>query len=220
MLKIVFCDNIFALEGRIMKVKEMITFTEHMDKYFHQECEKVIDGVFENNKLHIDILIYEPNNDFPFWKLVTMGFSDYKMPHFKSSLPNRNEYMIFFNKDVDVSTTSKELGFYIDALMNTAMASYELKEPVSYAHDIKFEMPDSEMVATIVMMPEVVPDVGILRCKLGAFKKCACLQVMPITQIEYELVYEKSGFWLIDNRFYNNEDMSKCHYLAEKYRTF
>ena len=82
------------------------------------------------------------------------------------------------------------------------------------------ELAHLEMVATIVMMPEVVPDVGILRCKLGAFKKCACLQVMPITQIEYELVYEKSGFWLIDNRFYNNEDMSKCHYLAEKYRTF
>lgn len=204
-----------------MKVKEMIKFTNHMDKYLNQECKMVMDGIIDTPKLHVDVLIYEPTDNMPFWKLITMGFSDYKMPHQKGGmLCNRNEYMIFFNKNIDVSPQSKELGFYIDCLMNTGMASYELKEYISYAHDIKFDMPDSEMVASMLIFPEVISDSGILKCKLGAFKTCACLQVMPITQIEYELLCEKSSFWLNDNRFYCSDDMTKCHYLAEKFRTF
>lgn len=203
-----------------MNTKEMDKFISHCDFYFEQQCDTILNGVLEEDNRHVDVLVYEPNEKYPFWKLVTMGFSDYKMPYIKNPLPRRNEYAIFFDKSITVSKMDKEWLFYLNTLMVTGNAAYCNKEHVTFCHDIQFEMENSDMVATLIMFPEIIENVNVLRCKLGLFKSCAIFQVMPITKEELELDYEKGADWLINNRFYTDENMDKCHYLAEQKRTF
>ena len=50
---------------------------KHFDTYFEQNDSTVIHPIVDYG-LHIDVLLYGPNDKFPFWKLVTMGASDYR----------------------------------------------------------------------------------------------------------------------------------------------
>ena len=73
-----------------MNQKEMDKLTKHFDTYFHQsDCTVLHPIVMEP---HIDALLYKPNDAFPFWKLVTMGASDYKMPLTQKTISQHNEY--------------------------------------------------------------------------------------------------------------------------------
>ena len=72
-----------------MNVKEMNKFTKHCDKYFEQTDCMVIHPSTDD-KLHIDILLYKPSRKYPFWKLVTMGASDYKMPAIPNTISERH----------------------------------------------------------------------------------------------------------------------------------
>ncbi|CCZ95026.1 unknown [Corallococcus sp. CAG:1435] len=88
-----------------MKISEMNKITRHYDKYFQQTDALVIHPNFEA-KLHVDALLYQPTKTFPFWKLATMGASDYVMLG-RHTLGSRNEYMLFIDPSVDM--TDKEV---------------------------------------------------------------------------------------------------------------
>ena len=60
-----------------MKIKHMDKLINHFDYYFEQEEPKVYHN--DNMYPHIDILRYKPTLKYPFYKLVTMGASDYKL---------------------------------------------------------------------------------------------------------------------------------------------
>ena len=74
-----------------MKTSEMEKLTRHYDKYFRQTNAVVIHPCVHED-IHIDGLLYEPDGSYPFWKLASMGASDYAM-NGKNALGNRNEYM-------------------------------------------------------------------------------------------------------------------------------
>ena len=67
-----------------MRLNEMNALIKHFDRYFAQTAPKVIHPL-EDDGAHVDVLIYEPNESYPFWKLVTMGASDYKMPKHRNT---------------------------------------------------------------------------------------------------------------------------------------
>lgn len=75
-----------------MKTKEMDKLIQHCDTYFEQEDCMVLHPIVDDG-LHIDVLLYKPNEKYPFWKLVTMGASDYKMPAIQNALGLQNEYI-------------------------------------------------------------------------------------------------------------------------------
>ena len=76
-----------------MKLREMEKLTAHFDAYFGQTDSMVLHPVAEMQP-HIDTLLYAPNEAYPYWKLVTMGASDYRMPQKKAPLGDRNEYIM------------------------------------------------------------------------------------------------------------------------------
>ena len=55
-----------------MKTKEMDKIKKHFDKYFEQTDAMVMHPIVDNG-FHVDVLLYKPNDKYPFWKLVTMG---------------------------------------------------------------------------------------------------------------------------------------------------
>ena len=63
-------------------------------------------------KVHIDGLLYEPDEKYPFWKLATAGASDIKMPPVKNTLANCNEYMMFIDPKEDMLDPDVRYWYY------------------------------------------------------------------------------------------------------------
>lgn len=171
-----------------MKQKEMDKLTKHFDTFFGQnDCTVLHPAVMEP---HIDALLYKPNDCYPFWKLVTMGAGDYKMPAPKNSLGNRNEYMMFIHSDVDM--TNREIaGWYFNKLMEIACYPIATNTFISYGHSVEWAPEDGEeMISAYVELPQIINDVGILRCKLGFMKTVICLQVLLLNREETDKLLE------------------------------
>ena len=165
-----------------MNQKEIDKLTRHFDTYFHQsDCIVLHPMVMEP---HIDALLYKPNDTFPYWKLVTMGASDYKMPAPKNTLGNRNEYLMFIDPSEDM-TDQRVANWYFNKLTGIARYPIAAKTFITYGHSIEWAPNDEEeMVSAFLEMPQIVEDVGILRCKLGLMKTAVCLQVILLNREE------------------------------------
>ncbi len=199
-----------------MNVRQQDKLIAHFDKYFGQDNANVFHPD-EHIKPHIDVLCYPPNEAYPFWKLVTMGASDYKMPKAANSLGDRNEYMMFI--DMDENLLRNEVWpWYLMQLMDIAMYSRNTKTPVSYGHSMEWTPEDdSDMAGAFLEMPQIVADSGILRCKLSPFKTATCLQTVLLTKPEIDKLL-KIGHQAFSNYLYP-EDAGPCHYLSQKHRS-
>ena len=197
-----------------MTLKEMNLLTSHFDRYFQQTDCMVLHP--EGMEPHIDALLYKPNEAFPFWKLVTMGASDYKMPAPKNALGNRNEYMMFIAPDVDM-TDRETAGWYRNQLLTVALYPLSEKAFVSYGHSMQWRPEDGEeMAGAYLEMPQCIPDVGILRCKLGLFKTAVCLQVVLLNQAEIDRLLEIGSE---EFSYFLYPEEGDPHFLCERKRS-
>ncbi len=195
----------------------MDKLTDHFNKYFEQDDPLILHqdtDIFP----HIDILLYTPNEKYPFWKLVTMGASDYVMPKDKRAIANRNEYMMFV--DPQLNLYDKEIvDFYYSSLLD--IAYYPVQEGISLTYGHSLEWPESEntdMLGAYIEMPQIIENIGVLRCKLGLFKKVACLQVVLLTKEEIDKLLEVGNYEFSDY-LYPEDASKKEHFLSEQYRT-
>lgn len=200
-----------------MKVKEMNKFINHCDIYFEQE-ESIVLHPDNDSEIHIDVLLYKPNKKYPFWKLVTMGASDYKMPSVPNTISLYNEYMMFVDKDVDMKDKDI-ISWYYDKLFLISTYAFYNNTHITYGHSMEWENvdKDDEMVAAFIEMPQILESVGVLNCKLGLFKTVACLQVVLLNSKELKKLL-KIGPQDFSNYLYP-EDGKKPHYLSEQYRS-
>ncbi len=199
-----------------MNVKQQDKLIAHFDKYFGQDNANVFHPD-EHIKPHIDVLCYPPNEAYPFWKLVTMGASDYKMPKAAGSLGNRNEYMMFI--DMDENLLRNEIWpWYLMQLMDIAMYSRNTKIPVTYGHSMEWAPEeDSDIAGAFLEMPQIVADPGILHCKLSPFKTAICLQAVLLTKPEIDNLL-KIGHQAFSDYLYPKEN-GPSHYLSQKHRS-
>lgn len=194
--------------GQMKKVEE------HFIHYFEQDDYIVLHNN-DGKTPHIDVLLFEPNLKYPFWKLVTMGASDYKMPGTKTI--DRNEYMMFVNKEVKDPSDISEWTWYYGVLMDVATYARENSCMVSYAHSVDIcAGENSDMVSTYLTFPEALEDPAVLQCKLGLNKKAFCLQVLPITQAELDALFENGIDWFESKIHPEN---GECYCFAEPKRT-
>ena len=106
-----------------MKLKEMDKLTAHFDRYFEQKNDLVLHPIVDNG-FHIDVLLYEPTEKYPFWKLVTMGASDYKMPKIPNTIGRRNEYVMFVDADEDLHDKSVMSWYHAKLTMIASYAKF------------------------------------------------------------------------------------------------
>lgn len=201
-----------------MNVNEMQKITNHFDKYFEQSDCMVLHPTVQT-ELHVDILLYQPTQKYPFWKLVTMGVSDYKMPKIRNTFGRQNEFIMFVDQDVDLNDKDT-LVWYADKLGLISTYAYHNKTHVTFGHSLEWKNddPNDEMVAAFIELPQVIENVGILHCKLGLFKKVACLQVVLLNQSELDKLME-IGPRAFGDYLYPEEDDQKQHFLSEKHRS-
>ncbi len=197
-----------------MKNKEMDKLIAHFDYYLKQNDCTVIHSNGDDN-IHIDVLMYPPNDVYPYWKLITMGASDIQMKNV-SSLGDRNEYIMFVDKNENMNNL-EIVGWYREKLLTVALYPYYEKNGISYGHSIEWEPKENdEMVAAFLEFPQVIEDPSVLKCKLGMFKIAVCLQVVLLTREETDRLLT-IGSGEFSNYIYP-EDGSEGHFLCERKR--
>ena len=197
-----------------MNLREMDKLTHHFDKYFQQTDSSVIHPIVMEP--HIDALLYAPNEAYPYWKLVTMGASDFKMPGPKNPLGNRNEYIMFIdpNEDLDNKET---MNWYFNKLLQVAQYPIHSNTFITYGHSIEWAPNDEEeMVGAFLEFPQIVQDTGVLRCKLGLLKTAVCLQVVLLNRKEVQTLLEM-GPQMFSEYLYPEE--GQPHFICERSRT-
>ena len=200
-----------------MKLKDMDRLIAHFDRYFEQTDCMILHPAVEN-EYHIDVLLYKPNKRYPFWKLVTMGAGDYKMPAADNTISRYNEYIMFVSESEDLD--DKEiLRWYHDKLMVVATFAYIEKTHVTYGHSFEWENddPEDEMIAAFIGFPQIIGDVGVLRCKLSMFKTVACLEMVLLNRAELDRLLDV-GPESFDSFLYPEGD-GAAHFLCEKHRS-
>jgi len=168
---------------------------------------------------HIDVLLYEPSDAYPFWKMVTMGASDFKMPDAPKLLGNRNEYMIFVDASVDLEDRDVTEWYY-NRLMEVAFYPIEANCCITYGHSLEwgeYEEEPSDIVGAFIEMPQILEDIGALKCKMGMFKTVTCLQAVLLTRKEIDRLVEigPEAF----SAYLYPEGEEPMHYLSERYRS-
>lgn len=201
-----------------MKSSETERFISHCDKYFEQSNCIVLHATNETTP-HIDVLRYPPTEKYPFWKLVTMGASDYKMPKDKNSLGNRNEYMMFIDPELNLEDR-EEIRWYYNILIGVADYPRKQQLAVTYGHSIEWgeTEEDCDMEGAFLEMPCAIQDTGILRCKLGIIKTAVCLQIITLTRGEINKLLEV-GPERYSELLYPDFEEKRPHFLCEKKRT-
>ena len=200
-----------------MKTKEMKTLTKHFDKYFEQNDSMVIHPIADNG-FHVDVLMYGPSVKYPFWKLVTMGASDYTMPKNVNTFGRNNEYIMFVDKDMDLNDR-EIMGWYYNKLVMIASYAYWHKMHITYSHSFEWENedPNDEMIAAFVEFPQVVRNVSMLHCKTGLFKTVTCLQVVLLNREDLNQLMEIGPRAFSDYLYPESGD--KAHFLSERHRS-
>ena len=200
-----------------MKTKAMDKLVRHLNTYFEQDDCMVSHPVVDNG-FHVDILVYKPNEKYPFWKLVSMGASDYKMPKIDNTLGLYNEYMMFVDPDVDLED-KQILTWYHNMLSMIASYPYFTHTHVTYSHSLEWaqEDPGEEMIGAFIEFPQIIEDTGLLRCKLGLFKTVTCLQVVLLNRAELDKRMEIGPQAFSDYLY--PEDGGKAHFLSERHRS-
>lgn len=198
-----------------MKPAEMDKLTAHFNKYFKQNAPTVLHMTVETNP-HIDVLVYPPSEAYPFWKLATMGASDYRMPKSPNAVADRNEYIMFVDPSEDLTDMSI-MNFYHNSLLEVAFYPVTSSTPITYGHSMEWPADeDSDMVGAYLEMPQMIEDTGILRCKLGLMKTTACLQVVLLTHEEIDKLLE-IGPEQFSYFLYPEE--GEPHYISERRRS-
>ena len=200
-----------------MTLYNMKKITEHFDYYFGQTDSTVLHPAADGGH-HVDVLLYRPGRKYPFWKLVTMGASDYKMPRIANTVSRYNEYVMFVHGSEDL-TDKDVVGWYYQKLMMIASFARLNQTHITYAHSLEWENadPDDEMIAAFIEFPQVMEDVDVLRCRLGLFRTAACLQVILLNKTDLHLL-KKIGPQAFSEYLYPDEE-GKQHFLAERHRS-
>ncbi len=197
-----------------MNTKEMDKLIAHFNHYFEQGDPIVLHPVAMDP--HIDVLKYEPTPKHHFWKLTTMGASDFKM-NGKNSLGNRNEYIMFVDADENLDD-QEILDWYRAQLLEVALYPVMNNGFLSYGHSVEWVPEDGEeMVGAFLEFPQIMEDTGLLRCKLGLLKTAVCLQVTLLNKPEMERLLE-IGPQQFSEYLYPETEGAK-HFLSQRKRT-
>ena len=200
-----------------MKIKEMDKIIKHFDTYFEQTDSMVIHPIVDNG-FHVDVLLYKPNEKYPFWKLVTMGASDYKMPPAANTVSQHNEYIMFVHADENLEN-QEIASWYFNKLVMIASFAHDNQCHITYGHSFEWQNddPNDEMVAAFIEFPQIIETVEILRCKIGLLKTIACLQVVLLNKNDLEKLME-IGPQAFSGYLYPDND-AQPHFLSERHRS-
>ncbi len=159
----------------------------------------------------ITTLVFKPTEEMPFWKLSTIGASDYLMPErdigWGRKANRRNEYMILLSPDIDVSEGSTDWLSLNSLLWVTAQYAYSEKDCLTVSDTINMKA-DGKYCGTVLLLPEVFKSPSIVKCYVSKHKYISVFQVMPITKelLSKKLKKGTNGIYWLMEQFYTHDD--------------
>ena len=201
--------------------EQMDAFTAHCDTYLHQSDSLVVHPINQELPLHVDILLYKPTEELPYWKMITMGASDYRMPlgkryPFADQFGDRNEYIIFIDKSEDLE--NKDLCFAYAKYLSM-IAYYPIWNEcfVTYGHSMEWETDQGEeMAGAYLELPMILDDVEFSFFELERDHKIVILQPVLLTRPEIDMLM-RIGNEQFDRYLY--PENGRPHFLCELKRS-
>ena len=159
----------------------------------------------------ITTLVFKPTDDMPFWKLCTIGASDYLMPErnigWGRKANRRNEYMMLISPEVEVSESATEWLFLNSLLWSTAGYAFCEKENITVS-DIIDMGAKGKYCGTVLLLPEAFKKPDIVKCHYTKHRYISIFQVMPITRklLTEKLKRGREGIYWLMEHFYTHDD--------------
>jgi len=170
---------------------------------------KLKKNVLPENMKPITTFVFRPSDEMPFWKLCTIGASDYLMPErdigWGRKANRRNEYMMLIAPEVKVSET--EWLFLNSLLWSTAEYAFAEQDTITVSDTIDMGL-DGKYCGIALLLPEIFKSPNIVKCFISKRKYISIFQVMPITR---ELLSKKlrkgtNGIYWLMEQFYTHDD--------------
>ena len=159
----------------------------------------------------ITTLVFKPTEEMPFWKLSTIGVSDYLMPErdigWGRKANRRNEYMMLLSPDIDVSEDSTDWLRLNSLLWATAEYAFDEKDNLTVSDTIDMKA-DGKYCGTVLLLPEVFKSPSIVKCYVSKRKYVSVFQAMPITKelLSKKLKKGANGIYWLMEQFYTHDD--------------
>ena len=172
---------------------------------------KLKKNVLPNDMKPITTLVFKPTEELPFWKLCTIGASDYLMPErgigWGRKANRRNEYMMLISPEVEVSESATELLFLNSLLWSTAEFAYNEKDAITVSDTIDMGL-KGKYCGTVLLLPEAFKTPDVVKCYYTKRKYISVFQVMPITRklLSEKLKRGTDGIYWLMEYFYTHDD--------------
>lgn len=159
----------------------------------------------------ITTLVFEPSKDMPFWKLCTIGASDYLMPErdigWGRKANQRNEYMMLINPEVEISQEKTEWLSLNSLLWATAEYAFNAKENITVSDTIDMQI-KGKYCGTVLLLPEIFKSPSVVKCSVSKHKFISIFQVMPVTRelLTKKLRKKANGIYWLMEQFYTHDD--------------
>lgn len=197
-----------------MESKRHQKLYEHYKTVFGEEPSfslKLKKNVLPTDMKPITTLVFKPTDELPFWKLCTIGASDYLMPErdigFGRKANRRNEYMMLISPDMKVDESATEWLVLNSMLWSTAEYAFNEKDNITVSDTIDFGL-KGKYCGTVLLLPEVFKTPNIVKCFISKHKYISIFQVMPITkeQLSKKLKKGTNGIYWLMEQFYTHDD--------------
>lgn len=180
--------------------KEMDKVSAYIEQQYGES--ELVGHEMVSPDIHCDIVIVNPTEEQPYYKLVTMGAGAYQMnvpKELKSDVCNRAEYVIFLPEDWNLQSDKEEDYWPIRMLKTVARLTINTEDWLYYGHTVNLT-DDGRPVAqntkfnSCVLLPSMNKEGQMVKpLKLGMFgKKVAFIQIFPLYQEELEYKMEHS----------------------------
>lgn len=171
-----------------MKSKRQQLLYDHYKTIFGEEpvfSLKLKKDVLPSDMKPITTLVFKPTEEMPFWKLCTIGASDYLMPERDIGLGRkanrRNEYMMLIAPEAKVSKDNKELLSLNSFLWSTAEYAIHEKDAITVSDTIDMGI-KGKYCGVVLLLPEVFKSPSVVKCYYTEHRYISIYQVMPVTK--------------------------------------
>lgn len=195
---------------------------DHYVENFKQEpffCLRLKKNVLSDEIKPVTTLVFEPTEDMPFWKLCTIGASDYLMPErdigWGRKANQRNEYMMLIDPEVEISQEKTDWLSLNSLLWATAEYAFSAKENITVSDTIDMHI-KGKYCGTVLLLPEIFKSPSIVKCFVSKNKFISIFQVMPITRelLTKKLRKKANGVYWLMEQFYTHDD--DCKLISSK----
>lgn len=197
-----------------MESKRHQKLYEHYKTVFGEEpifSLKLKKNVLPTDMKPITTIVFKPTDEMPFWKLCTIGASDYLMPEreigWGRKANQRNEYMMLIGPEVEISQEKTEWLSLNSLLWATAEYAFNAKENITVSDTIDMRN-KGKYCGTVLLLPEIFKSPSIVKCFVSKHKFISIFQVMPITRklLSKKLKKGTNGIYWLMEQFYTHDD--------------